>query len=123
MGAVAKVYIVFRLWPVPWLKGGVQNSVSDWQAAYGTPAGRENMRILHLGSKDQHIQVGFETSSSVHSPNLTWDLKRSPLKRILVCNGPLVRFHVLLADCRILVSHVAGWDPIPKGPSILIVHT
>ena len=35
----------------------------------------------------------------IHCPKLTWNLKRIPLKRIVVCKGPLFRFHVCLAEC------------------------
>ena len=42
----------------------------------------------------------------LHFPKLTWKLKRGPLKRTAVHKAPLVRFHVPLAECRMLLNVV-----------------
>ena len=37
--------------------------------------------------------------TGVHSPKLTWSLKKGPVKRMLDHSGLPVRFHVCLAEC------------------------
>ena len=42
----------------------------------------------------------------VHSPKLTWNLKRSSLKRTVVYKGLLFRFHLCLGDCKLASQDV-----------------
>ena len=38
----------------------------------------------------------------LHLPKLTWNLTRSPIKRAVVYQGPLLRFHVSFGECSVL---------------------
>ena len=43
--------------------------------------------------------LGSMGDTDIHSPKLTWNPKRSPLKRTIVHETALFRFHVCLAEC------------------------
>ena len=53
-------------------------------------------RDLWEGTLDRYR---FLATNQVHSPKLTWNLKRTPSKRTVACNSPLFRLHVCLAEC------------------------
>ena len=55
--------------------------------------------IPTLGWNPREKECIQQASSRIHSPKVTWNLKRGPLQTTVLFNGLLVRFYVGLGEC------------------------
>ena len=65
---------------------------------------RPDVSTWCLGSRRHHphqVHAHLPPKSRYTRPNLTWNLKGSPLKRTVVYKGPFFRFHACLAECSV----------------------
>ena len=80
---------------------------------------------LNLASQS----VCRERSRRRHSTKQTWNLKRGPVRTIVLFEGLLFRFHVGFAECAILLSEMSvpllPDPPLPqrRRPDLLFLHS